>query len=51
MTQMTGYDSYTRAVVSHDWAVNHGHIARVQYRDGEWFCEVASSAEGWVPFD
>lgn len=47
---LSSADSYTRAVVTHDWAVNHGHIARVRFDVGQWFCGVAS-AEGWVPFD
>ena len=43
-------ESYKQALADHQWALDHGHIARIR-NDGEYFwCEVAMPSRGWINF-
>lgn len=45
-------NSYTRAVLAHDWAIQHLRlIARVRFDKGVWFTEVATARKGWVRYE
>lgn len=43
--------NYKEAVELHDWCLDHGIIARVNYKLGVYFVECASrSIASWQPF-